>query len=499
MSKIISILIAVILLTGLAVPAHAITKPELDAAVTLTAAYIFNTVREPQVGVIGGEWTVIGLARSGHNVPDYYFENYYRAVEQYVRERSGVLHERRFTDHSRVILGLTAAGYDPRDVAGFDLTKPLGDFERTLWQGINGAIWALIALDSLDYPMPVNEAANIQATREMYITEILRRQTPDGGWNLTAGVGGEVGRNERGDPALTGMALQALAKYQHMARVKAATDEALELLSKAQNNDGGYSGGHLGDASPAVESTVQVLTALCELGIPFDDPRFVKNGNTFIDSILSYRNSDGSFNHTRDGDGDSLMSTEQALYGLAAAQRAAEGKNSLYRMSDTLKRGVFKPFGENGTQVDMRFTDVQNHANQQAIEALASRGIINGRSETLFDPDATMTRAEFAAIITRGLDLPERNITAFTDVSSSAWYAGAVGTAYYHEIIRGTTETTFTPHRVITRQEAEIMVARAARLIGLDAPAPDITPNNTISRAEIAEMLYRLLERAERL
>ena len=44
---------------------------------------------------------------------------------------------------------------DPRDVAGYDLTKPLGDFDKTVWQGINGPIWALIALDSGNYEVPV--------------------------------------------------------------------------------------------------------------------------------------------------------------------------------------------------------------------------------------------------------------------------------------------------------------------------------------------------------
>ena len=38
-------------------------------------------------------------------------------------------------------------------MGGYDLTKPLGDYDRTIWQGLNGPIWALIALDSRDYPM----------------------------------------------------------------------------------------------------------------------------------------------------------------------------------------------------------------------------------------------------------------------------------------------------------------------------------------------------------
>jgi len=217
-------------------------------------------------------------------------------------------------------------------------------------------------------------------------------------------------------------------------------------------------------------------------------------------------------------------------------------------MSDTTRRGEFAPtqtVGLPGKHADVRqiavtspgrtFADVQNHANRQAIEALASRGIINGRSETEFAPDATMTRAEFAAIITRGLGLPNRPVTVFTDIPSGAWFANAVGTAFYYEIVSGTSPTTFNPNGTITRQEAAVMVARAARLCGLDTTLSDteilnilaqfgdhrtvadwarsslafcyreeilddsefyIEPMAAILRGEIAEMLYRLLDRA---
>ena len=204
----ISLFIMVAPLSGLTAPASAASKADLDASVKTAAAFMLQTVRNPQVGSVGGEWAVIGLARSGHDVPDSWFEGYYRTVELHVRERGGVLHDVRYTDYSRVILGLTAAGYDPRDVAGYDLTLPLGDFERTIRQGINGPIFALIALDSLSYPVPANSDAQTQATRDMYVAEILRREIPGGGWNLTAGAGGTaVSENERGDPDITGMAL----------------------------------------------------------------------------------------------------------------------------------------------------------------------------------------------------------------------------------------------------------------------------------------------------
>ena len=95
----------------------------------------------------------------GAEVPEDYYDRYYAAVERLVEEKDGVLHARKYTEYSRVILAVTALGKDARNVAGYDLTIPLGDYDKTVWQRLNGPIWALIALDSRDYPMPQNTAA----------------------------------------------------------------------------------------------------------------------------------------------------------------------------------------------------------------------------------------------------------------------------------------------------------------------------------------------------
>ena len=79
------------------------------------------------------------------------------------------------------------------------------------------------------------------------------------------------------DPNITGMALQALAKYQHREDVKKVTEEALDTLSKMQRKDGGYASWGTNNS----ESCVQIIVALTELGIPLDDPMFEKMGIPF--------------------------------------------------------------------------------------------------------------------------------------------------------------------------------------------------------------------------
>lgn len=465
------LLLALVLALSLTVPAGA-AELDLEDAVQGSAAYLSKTVSKPQVGSIGGEWAVLALARSGAELPQAYWDNYYAAVEKYVADCGGVLHEKKYTEYSRVILALTAIGADPTDVAGYNLLTPLGDFDKTVWQGINGPVWALIALDSGEYPMPVNDQAKTQATRQMYLEEILSRQLDNGGWNLT-----DRGGNGQADPDVTGMVLQALSNYQSQAGVKGAVNRALTYLSQAQEADGGYASHSTSNS----ESVVQVIVALTSLGIDLEDARFVKNGNTLLDNLLGYRQADGSFLHTSAGTGESLMSCEQGLYGLVAAQRAAQGESKLYEMDDVTIHvtGVDAPqTGLPGKNEDVQkcpvilpgatFVDIQGHTNQQAVEALASRGIINGKEGDLFDPSATMTRAEFAAIVVRGLGLTPQADDAFTDVTSQDWFACYVGTAHRYGIIEGVGGGRFNPRGTINRQQAAVMVARAAKLCGMD-------------------------------
>lgn len=290
-----------------------------------TAGYLQAQIAAPGTGSVGGDWLIFGLARSGVKVPQKYFDAYYENVEAAVREKNGVLSDRKYTEYSRTVLALTAIGKNPVDVAGFDLLKPLADFEQVTKQGINGTIFALLAMDSGKYEIPENPDAAVQATRQMYVDELLARELPDGGWTLT---GGEP------DVDITAMTLQALAKYRDQADVTAAVERGLAVLSSLQEPDGGY----VSWGSSNSESVAQVLVALTELGVPLDDERFTKNGITVEDALLRFAQENGAFAHVRDGSGgDDEMATEQAFYALAAIHRAETGETTLYDMTDVMQ------------------------------------------------------------------------------------------------------------------------------------------------------------------
>ena len=266
-------------------------KWNANALAEQTAALLLEKNPEPIPGPLGGEWLVLGMCRLGYDLPEGWIDGYRQKLERYVTDCGGILHDRKYTEYSRVILTVTAMGGDARNVAGYDLTAPLEDYEQTIFQGVNGAIYALLALDSGNY--------GSEAIRERYIAHILEKELPDGGWCMMGDVP---------EADVTAMALQALAKYRDREDVGAAVERGLKVLEAAEYTTS--------------EAVSQTIVALCELGMPADEK---------VKLLLTYQTEAGDFRHVMDGDADAL-STEQAFYALVSASLQLSGK-SLYRMA----------------------------------------------------------------------------------------------------------------------------------------------------------------------
>lgn len=179
-----------------------------------------------------------------------------------------------------------------------------------------------------------------------------------------------------------------------------------------------------------------------------------------------------------------------------------------------------------------KFTDVQGKWYESAVNEMANRKIINGVSDTKFEGDRGVTRAEFCAIIVRALGLPENgDASMFKDVSKTDWYYGAIGTAYKYGIINGRDTGIFDPVSNITWQEAMVMIQRAAAVAEYKGYSGSISkfsdsnqlsswaieaakfctgssllssnnngnlnPLTDITRAETADMLLKLLQKAK--
>ena len=277
----------------------------------------------PSVGSIGGEWMVLGLARSGRTVP----EGYYDAVVKYVKDNidsNGRLDKNKSTENARIILALTAIGKDVTNVDGHDLLAGLNEMSYLSKQGINGAIFTLIALDSHSYT-PAGDV-----TRDKLVQAILDAQiSGDGGWSLD-------GKNA--DVDMTAMAIQALAAYyKSNSSAKKAVDKGLSWLSSVQQNDGGFTSWGAANS----ESCAQVIVALTALGIdPAKDSRFIKNGVSVLDALCSFAVNGGGFKHLATETSANGMATEQGFYALVAYYRLLNGQSSLYDMADVKLEGV---------------------------------------------------------------------------------------------------------------------------------------------------------------
>jgi prenyltransferase beta subunit len=211
------------------------------------------------------------------------------------------------TDYAKAILFLKSVGQDPKSFGGYNLTEKLYNLSDLDRQGVNGLIWALNALESEELP------ADAVWTRERLWPAILTYQNQDGGFALSQGADSDVD--------VTAMAMAALAGWDH-AYVDQALLRGMAYLIQAQSEDGEFSS--MGAKNSG--SVSQVILTLCKLDISPLDARFVKQGKTLADILLSYQADDGRFRHTHDGQSND-MATEQAVQALIQYGKLAAEQN----------------------------------------------------------------------------------------------------------------------------------------------------------------------------
>ena len=313
MKRIMSLILVLLILVAFPVNAMAAEDTAIREAYEATGDYM-AALGDPTAGSTGGEWMVLGFARSGREVPD----SYYDSVVAYVDEKiddNGRLHATKCTANCRFIVALTAIGKDPTDVGGHNLLAGLNDMGYIRKVGVSGVIWTLIAFDCGQYEMPEG------IDRETLVDTILDFQVPGGGWATSGNIA---------DPDVTSMAIQALAPYQEDPEVRSALDTAVTVLAGMLDETGNFPSQY----GASSESISQVIVALCTLGIdPNTDPRFVKNGISALDGLLGYYVEGGGFKHIHSGKIDGIA-TEQGYYALTAYFRMLEGKTPLYDMTD---------------------------------------------------------------------------------------------------------------------------------------------------------------------
>ncbi|MDR0861874.1 MAG: DUF4430 domain-containing protein [Oscillospiraceae bacterium] len=276
-------------------PGEPATPIPYTTALANALTYLGATVTNPINYTVGGEWAVLALARSGvitDEATAAYLSNLLTAAPNTGAVK---LHAEKSTENSRVVLALTALGYDAADFDGRDFVSALSDTTYDGNQGVNGTTFALIALNSKPY-------SGNDGVKSALVSALLAEQNADGGWGLVAG---------ESTADITAMALQALAPYYSAKSTE--IDEAVNWLKSQTVTDS--------------EGNVQIIVALSALG---------QDAASYVETLLTFRDATtGGFRHVLNGAVDG-MATEQAAYALVAYSRFLNEQTALYDMSDVL-------------------------------------------------------------------------------------------------------------------------------------------------------------------
>lgn len=177
--------------------------------------------------------------------------------------------------------------------------------------------------------------------------------------------------------------------------------------------------------------------------------------------------------------------------------------------------------------VSSRFADLEGHWSVAFVESLVSKGFINGFPDGTFQPATPITRAQYAAVITKTFQLPESNqLDRFKDVKSNFWAAKAIASAAENGFLSGFPDGTFRPENNLTKIQALVSIVNGLKLSGgnpnilmvyrdraqipsyatktatvatqkllvVNYPQPDqLEPLREITRAEVAALIYQAL------
>lgn len=319
-------------------------------------------------GTSQSDWSAIALSVS--DIP-FDEEGYITQLESYIAQKyqsQSKLSLNKSTEWHRIIIAVNLLGYDATDFNGINLVNDGIYYRESLAkQGLNGYIWALIALSSGNFSEPDDSAIN---TKESILTNILSKQNDDGSFSLN-------GNKPSCD--ITAMAVYALSFYKTRQDVREAIDNALAYLISIQNPDGSFSEDGVANA----ESTAQVIIALSALGIDVNnDTRFPNIYN----ALLSFQVEDG-FCHTK-GEKINVMATYQALCAIKAAKsggwiysnyQKTAGETTSISVNPVLE--VTHSEGETEEPTDLYSEDTQN-VSEKALPTAVTTGVTTEQPKT---------------------------------------------------------------------------------------------------------------------
>ncbi len=168
---------------------------------------------------------------------------------------------------------------------------------------------------------------------------------------------------------------------------------------------------------------------------------------------------------------DGFTTYELGTQYLTAAEYAEEVKKEGALVIDK------EPLPDVEEKIEVNFADVEGHWGKDYIVPLAEKGIIKGKSETTFEPDSNITRAEFLTLALNVAGIEATAGEAYADVDAGAWFANTVATAKALGLIdeNMTLDGNFYPDNNITRQEMTSVIVKLYESQKSAAQAGDVS------------------------
>ena len=174
----------------------------------------------------------------------------------------------------------------------------------------------------------------------------------------------------------------------------------------------------------------------------------------------------------------------------------------IYQNPDGVKTGALTPEFAGTTltlyipPVDEQFTDVPTGAwYVSAVQYAYDNGIMTGKTETTFAPNANLTRAEFATVLYSQAGKPAVTYRPiFRDVAQGAWYTSAVLWAYDNGIVSGYANGSFGTSDKITREQLALMMYKYAQTKGYDTTADDSILSSFSDEAAISSWARKAIQ-----
>lgn len=296
---------------------------------------------------VSSDWFVFSLIQ--YKGSNYDFSTYADALSSYASSYSEYDNA---VSRERMALVLSCFGDKNKDFITRVLNNDIGEL------GIMSYVYGLHILN--------NGYTSTKFTSSQIIEYLLEERNNDGGWAINS---------EYSDVDVTAMTLQCLAPYYSSnSKVKEATDKALSFLSSSQLESAGFKS--YGTENP--ESAAQVVVALTSLNInPLKDSRFIKNGKTAVDAMLSYEITTGAYSHKAGGDYNGTA-TSQVLYALISLYRYNNGFGGLYKINNIISLSGNTVTSKSATTISTS----TNKISEKTTSAVATKGVKPTESKT---------------------------------------------------------------------------------------------------------------------